>query len=289
MSAAHAPPSASFPVNISLSLRNATAVALHVIAPYGFVFAQNCTVSASIACVSTQFQGQSSAYITPVGNAEFTASFLFQLLVMAPSTEPVSHTWLIQGLSAAVDPTALAFVDSSNQSQACWGEFRKGFVLTPLREIAVEYAAVPLITTSLSLTINIQYRNRSQATELRMLPPTNYELTCAAQYLVLATLPGQSPVCGRSPMSLRFPDSIPEGEHIFIVGVTVPIEVPPSTSLSGLFFKVTLHDRAGSILDSNMQVPLSASLPLYYASKGLHLLGVPAPLLLRPRSLSVSP
>jgi hypothetical protein len=255
----HAPPSADILVTLFLDFGTATPNLLSIVPPLTFDFPSNCSTSASIMCVPGMTEGRTVAQLVlPSGDA-FKTSATVEIKAISPSTDPALRAWALEGLSVPVDEIASIGFSFVGGTQVGWGEYRLGFMLTPLQQVVIRYAAVPLITTSLSLSFNIAYRDGRSPTALRVTPPTSYRISCSKRHLKLVSSPDKNITCTPEPFTLKLHDgsAFPEGRQTFVVEVRVPSRTPEvaAGSENDAFFRILLLDSAEDILDANAEIP----------------------------------
>jgi len=259
VSVGHASPSASILVTLALDFGVALPTLLSIVPPLTYNFPSNCSNSALVLCIVGTRKGRTVALLTQPGGKAFSNSATLEVLALSPTTDPALRAWSIEGLAVPVDKLINVGVAAIEGDQVGWGQNRLGIMLTPMKNVVIQYAAVPLVITSLSLSFTVTYRDGKQPAALRMIPPTSYRISCSGKYLKLVSLPAQNVTCTPEPFTLKLKNGsvFPEGRHLFIVEVRVPSRTPKVEvgRESDSFFRVLLLDATDKVLDSDTEVP----------------------------------
>jgi hypothetical protein len=253
----HAPPSAEIRVSLSLDFGVAMPTVLSIVPPMTFSFPSNCSSSALLVCIADVQNGRSVAMLMLPGGRAFSNSAALEIQVLSPFRDPALRGWSIQGLAVPADKLSSVGVAEVEGEQVGWGEYRLGFILTPLSNVVIRYAAIPLIVTTLSVSFDVKYRDGQEVVALRMIPPTSYRISCAQRYLKLVSLPEQNATCTPEPFTLKLNDgsSFPEGRQLFIMEVRVPSRTPQVAAGVDSMFRILLLDSSDAVLDADMEVP----------------------------------
>jgi len=129
-----------------------------------------------------------------------------------------------------------------------------------MQNIQVHYAGIPQITTAIVFSFDARRQLGGSSTQLQVLPPKSYRLSCSPEFLNQISLPFIIS-CTTEPLTLTVNGTLSPGRHAFAIGVTVPTEAaPPDEDL----FRFMVLDSEGSVVDANMEVP---TLPIQYSLK----------------------
>jgi len=266
VTATHAPPTGEFAVTLSISLGSARPSLLYLLAPSSFEVTTNCTVSlATTSCYHLSADDDASLFIVPESSLYLSGDLTISVYVTAPALDDASNTWKLSAYSLEDSVTApsSANIASIIDYQIGWGEDRSGFTLTPITGAVAAYGAIPLATVSVAITFPVTHYGSLQPKALQVYAPENYELSCAASYFRLISMPRNSSVCTTSPLTITLEDesAFPEGTHTFMMGVTVPRTTPTSSSSSvAPYFRIRLLEDADNtalskVVDAATTIP----------------------------------
>ena len=101
---------------------------------------------------------------------------------------------------------------------------------------------------------------------IRVIPPVLYEVYCSlmpnsgAPALKPLNLPGETPGCIDSPLTLTLTAPLLKGSYSFILGGDVPNQ-EPATSAGILKFALIIEDADANVLDANYDLPIKSPFP----------------------------